>query len=216
MARSISRLMLPLAVVAVLVPPVVGESAAQSPRLAEDARSGQAPVPSHKHYDDSKAPEAQAGPGCQLAPRLQKLGVHTFKVTTRSARAQQFINQGLNLTYGFNHAEAGRAFAEAARLDPTCAMALLGPGARARAQHQRGDGARTTSPKALALVQKAVAAQGPRHAPRARVHRCAGERATPGRPRTGAGRSRVRGGDAQDGPRLSRRPRRRARCSPNR
>ena len=57
-------------------------------------------------------------PGGALAPRLQNLGSHTFKVTTKSVRAQQFINQGLNLAYGFNHPEAGRAFAEAARLIP--------------------------------------------------------------------------------------------------
>ena len=36
------------------------------------------------------------------------------------------MNQGLNLAYGFNHAEAGRAFREAARLDPACAMAYWG------------------------------------------------------------------------------------------
>jgi tetratricopeptide (TPR) repeat protein len=36
------------------------------------------------------------------------------------------MNQGLNLSYGFNHAEAGRAFEEAARLDPSLAMAYWG------------------------------------------------------------------------------------------
>jgi hypothetical protein len=62
----------------------------------------------------------------QLAPRLQNLGNHTFPVTTNSARAQLFINQGLMLAYGFNHAEAARSFREAARLDPNCAMAYWG------------------------------------------------------------------------------------------
>ena len=62
----------------------------------------------------------------QLAPRLQNLGDHEFPVTTNSARAQLFINQGLMLTYGFNHAEAERSFREAARLDPDCAMAYWG------------------------------------------------------------------------------------------
>ena len=52
--------------------------------------------------------------------------MHTFPVTTRSKQAQLFINQGVNLAYGFNHAEAARAFAEAARLDPQCAMAYWG------------------------------------------------------------------------------------------
>ena len=62
----------------------------------------------------------------QLAPRLQNLGDHTFPVTTDSDRAQLFINQGMNLTYGFNHKEADRSFKEAVRLDADCAMAYWG------------------------------------------------------------------------------------------
>ena len=83
----------------------------------------QAPV--HKHYD---APEHATKPSASgaLAPRLQNVGKHTFPVSCASEQAQLFMNQGLNLTYGFNHAEAGRAFAEAARLDPHCAMAYWG------------------------------------------------------------------------------------------
>ena len=75
-----------------------------------------------------------------LAPRLQNLGVHTFPVSTTVERAQLFMNQGLNLVFGFNHAEASRAFAEAVRLDPVAGHRLLGTGARARTQHQRRDG----------------------------------------------------------------------------
>src|SRR6186713_27912 len=114
--------------------------------------------PVHQHYDRADAAH-QPGPNGILAPRLQNLGIHTFKVTTRSSRAQLFVNQGLNLAYGFNHAEAGRAFAEAARLDPTCAMAywgqalVLGPNINAAMPPD-------DEPKALALVQKAVAAKG--------------------------------------------------------
>lgn len=62
----------------------------------------------------------------QTAPRLQNLGDHQFPVTTGSARARLFINQGMMLAYGFNHAEAARSFREAARLDPGCAMAYWG------------------------------------------------------------------------------------------
>jgi tetratricopeptide (TPR) repeat protein len=69
--------------------------------------------------------QSAAVPG-QLAPRLQNLGDHKFPVTTSSPRAQLFINQGMMLTYGFNHAEAARSFREAARLDPKCAMAYWG------------------------------------------------------------------------------------------
>ena len=69
--------------------------------------------------------QSMALPG-QIAPRLQNLGDYKFPVTTSSARAQLFINQGMMLTYGFNHAEASRSFREAARLDPKCAMAYWG------------------------------------------------------------------------------------------
>jgi tetratricopeptide (TPR) repeat protein len=57
---------------------------------------------------------------------LPGLGDHRWTITTREPRAQQFFNQGLALAYGFNHAEAERAFAEAARLDPSCAMCEWG------------------------------------------------------------------------------------------
>ena len=76
----------------------------------------------HKHYAQSN-PASQADRDGQVAPRLLNLGPHTFPVSTRNKLAQQFINQGLNLSYAFNHAEAGRAFREAARLDPSLAIA---------------------------------------------------------------------------------------------
>lgn len=84
-----------------------------------------AQVPTHKHYEDTARVDTPTPTGA-LAPRLQNVGKHTIAVTTSSQQAQRFMNQGLNLTYGFNHAEAGRAFAEAARLDPDLAMAHWG------------------------------------------------------------------------------------------
>lgn len=54
------------------------------------------------------------------------LGPHTRPVTTRSAEAQRAFDQGLVWAYAFNHEEAERAFAEAARLDPSLAMAHWG------------------------------------------------------------------------------------------
>lgn len=62
----------------------------------------------------------------QIAPLFNDLGTHKYKVTTNNERAQQFFNQGLNLTYAFNHAEAHRSFLEAARLDKKMAMAYWG------------------------------------------------------------------------------------------
>ena len=40
--------------------------------------------------------------------------------------AQQYFDQGLRMAYGFNHEAAARSFAEAARLDPTCAACVWG------------------------------------------------------------------------------------------
>jgi tetratricopeptide (TPR) repeat protein len=119
------------------------------------ANAQSTPPPGHQHYLKGPEYDQAAAPGGPLAPRLQNLGVHTFKVTTSSERAQLFVNQGLNLAYGFNHAEAFRAFAEAARLDPACAMAywgqalVLGPNINATMNAD-------DEPKAYLLAQKAA------------------------------------------------------------
>lgn len=61
-----------------------------------------------------------------FAPRLQGLGDYHCAITTAVPEAQAFFDQGIRLYYGFNHLEAYRAFAEAARLDPSCAMGYWG------------------------------------------------------------------------------------------
>ena len=80
----------------------------------------------HNTHDERALQEdPRLAPG-QIAPVLEGLGDHHRQVTTSSERAQLFFDQGLKLTYGFNHQEALRAFKEAARLDPECAMAYWG------------------------------------------------------------------------------------------
>jgi len=59
-------------------------------------------------------------------PLYPGLGTASFRITTKNAQAQRYFNQGLRLSYGFNHAEAIRAFKEAQRLDPSCAMCFWG------------------------------------------------------------------------------------------
>ena len=136
--------------------PAAREGAAQAP-----------PPPQHKHYDKPAGYDQAPAPGMPLAPRLQNLGVHVFPVSTRNERAQLFVNQGVNLAYGFNHAEAARAFAEAARLDPECAMAywghalVLGPNINAPMNPE-------DEPKALELMNKASALK-PKVTPRERA-----------------------------------------------
>jgi tetratricopeptide (TPR) repeat protein len=120
------------------------------------ASRGYTQTPTHQHYEKPPAEYQKATPEGQIAPRLQNLGDYTFPVTTKSERAQLFINQGINLAYGFNHAEAARAFKEAARLDPDCAMAywgnalVLGPNINAPMNPD-------DEPQAFELVQKAMA-----------------------------------------------------------
>lgn len=62
----------------------------------------------------------------QIAPLFEGLGDLSYKITTKKEKAQTFFNQGLRLTYAFNHAEAHRSFMEASRLDPTSAMTFWG------------------------------------------------------------------------------------------
>jgi len=59
-------------------------------------------------------------------PLWEGLGTLSHEVTTDSDLAQRYFDQGLRLTYGFNHAEAYRSFKKAQELDPTCAMCFWG------------------------------------------------------------------------------------------
>ena len=54
------------------------------------------------------------------------LGPHGRPVSTSSAAAQQWFDQGLNWRYGFNHEAAIDCFARSASEDPACAMAHWG------------------------------------------------------------------------------------------
>jgi tetratricopeptide (TPR) repeat protein len=69
-----------------------------------------------------KAPPAKAGP----PPLYDDLGTLHVPITTRNPRAQAFFDQGMRLTFAFNHAEAARAFRAAQALDPACAMCYWG------------------------------------------------------------------------------------------
>lgn len=59
-------------------------------------------------------------------PLMKNIGSSEIKITTKSATAQKYFNQGLNLLHAFWDVEAYRAFREAAKLDETCAMAYWG------------------------------------------------------------------------------------------
>jgi tetratricopeptide (TPR) repeat protein len=62
----------------------------------------------------------------QISPLFNNLGNLHFPISTKNERAQAFFDQGLKLSYAFNHAEAHRSFMEASRLDPNSAMTFWG------------------------------------------------------------------------------------------
>lgn len=69
---------------------------------------------------------AAATPAAKPAPLFANLGNFARPISTRNAQAQRYFNQGLTLTYGFNHAEAKRSFLAALSLDPKCAICAWG------------------------------------------------------------------------------------------
>ena len=60
------------------------------------------------------------------APLFDGMGSYQMPVTTESTDAQKYFNQGMVLSFAFNHAEAVRSFKAAQRLDPECAMCFWG------------------------------------------------------------------------------------------
>ncbi len=99
----------------------------------------------------------------RLAPLFEGMGDLHHPITTKREMAQRFFNQGLTLSYAFNHKEAERAFREAARLDPDCAMAywgmalVLGPNINAPMDNSEVSNAYTAIQKALTRASAASA-----------------------------------------------------------
>ncbi|HSM10061.1 MAG TPA: hypothetical protein VK827_00620, partial [Lysobacter sp.] len=104
----------------------------------------------------SSPPEAVFG-----ANLLEGLGDHHFPITTRNPEAQRWFDQGLMLTYGFNHDAAERSFLRATQLDPQCAMCwwgaalVLGPHVNAGMDPENNASAWSRLQKARALAANA-------------------------------------------------------------
>ncbi len=95
----------------------------------------------------------------RVAPLLDGLGSHSRTVSSSNPQAQRFFDQGLVLAYAFNHAEAGRAFREAQRLDPACAMCAWGE-ALVLGPHVNAPMNPADAPTAWAAVGRARAGAG--------------------------------------------------------
>ncbi|WPR70992.1 hypothetical protein SLW70_13775 [Flavobacterium sp. NG2] len=96
------------------------------------------------------------------APVFKGLDVIEYPITTKNIEAQKYFNQGLALSYGFNHAEAARSFYYATKLDPECAMCywgfayVLGPNYNAGMEPDNYERAYIAIQKATKLLDKAT------------------------------------------------------------
>jgi len=99
-----------------------GAKTAGRPPLLDRLVLAQAETAPFKPASQAHAPVADES----MPPLYTDLGKLHFPITTASPRAQAYFDQGLRLLYGFNHAEAARAFRAAQRLDRLCAMCYWG------------------------------------------------------------------------------------------
>jgi tetratricopeptide (TPR) repeat protein len=98
-------------------------------RVALTARQGHIPTPAALELELAFLEywlKEGAEPATAEVPVFEGLGSHGRKVTTSSAEAQKYFNQGLCFLFAFNHDEAIRSFRRAATSDPQCAMAWWG------------------------------------------------------------------------------------------
>jgi hypothetical protein len=75
-----------------------------------------------EHQHPPGLPTTDAGP----PPLYDNLGTLHKAITTRSQLAQQYFDQGLRLTYAFNHDEAIKSFQQGLKHDSSCAMCYWG------------------------------------------------------------------------------------------
>ena len=126
----------------------------------------------------------------QKPVRYQDLGKLHFPISSKSREAQGWFDQGVILAFGFNHAEAQRAFREAQKLDPECAIChwaeslILGPNINVPMMPEAQEPAMAALAKAVALAPKAnkkeqalIAALGKRYSADPKADRAALDKA---------------------------------------
>ena len=110
----------------------------------------------HEPADTSQSQDQADAP----VPLYDNLGDLSYPIDTDSELAQRYFDQGLRLTYAFNHAEALRAFREAQRQDPECALCywgeafVLGPNINAPMDDSAGNPAVAAINKATQLAHE--------------------------------------------------------------
>ena len=115
---------------------------------------------------DASSVAAESPPAVEAAataPLFEGLGDFGHPITVSSPLAQRYFDQGMILSFGFNHAEAERSFRYAAELDESCAMCwwgvayVLGPNINAPMSPEAGAQAWEALGTAQALAPKVSA-----------------------------------------------------------
>ncbi len=105
--------------------------------------------------EEERNTSVQAQP---TAPLFEGLGDFSHAITTSNGKTQRYFDQGMVLSFGFNHAEAERSFRHAAALDEGCAMCwwgvayVLGPNINAPMSPEAGAQAWEALQRAQALA----------------------------------------------------------------
>ena len=87
---------------------------------------GMASVASPLSGQEAHHPPGQPTTEAAAPPLYDNLGTLHHEITTGSEVAQQYFDQGLRLTYAFNHDEAIKSFREGLKRDSSCAMCYWG------------------------------------------------------------------------------------------
>jgi tetratricopeptide (TPR) repeat protein len=120
--------------------------------IALSSASVSAQVQMMSHHDGMAGADY---PDLPPPPLMQGVGNASMKITTNSDAAQAYFNQGLRLLHDFWDFEAYRAFREAARQDPSAAMAYWGEFEALNMLGPVKDDTRAALDKAKSLMDKA-------------------------------------------------------------
>lgn len=90
---------------------------------------------------------------------IEGLGDYSMPITAKDKDVQRWFDQGLAMTYGFNHDAAERSYLKAAELDPACAMCWWGA-ALVLGPHVNATMDPANNPKAWDRLKRAERAAG--------------------------------------------------------
>jgi tetratricopeptide (TPR) repeat protein len=93
--------------------------------IARAVAADSSPAAAQHTHDEPQVP-ATVSEWARGAQLYDGLGRFHRTVSTQSAQAQAYFDQGMRLLWAFNHDEATRSFAQAATVDPDCAACYWG------------------------------------------------------------------------------------------